>query len=112
MGPHKDPAQLPTDDQLKLLRHSVDKMQFDVAAMEIKLEVTRNEVKILRTELKDFGNEIKKEIKTKFDKIMDRIDEFIGRINTQDKEIAAIAFRKEEHETRIKKLETTVFATP
>lgn len=107
MGPHKNPDKLAVEDQLKLLRKSTDDMQFELSANTVKLEVTKNQVEILRTEVKD----LRREIKQKFDKIMDRIDEFIGRINTQDKEIAAIAFRKEEHETRIKKLETTVLAT-
>ena len=103
MTPHKEPAKLPVDDQLKLLRNTMDKTSYEVSAQGIKLEVVHNEVKILRTEVKDVNQEVKK-INRRFDKqertfekwkdqLFNKIDKFMGRINTQEQEIGAINAR-------------------
>ncbi len=117
MGPHKDPAKLPVDDQLKLLRNSIDGIASDVSFQGMRLRSVESQVKIVRTEIKDVGKDVK-DLNKKFDqqdknfkKLYNMIDKFTGRIRKQDGEIAAIAFRKEEHETRISKLENKVFAT-
>lgn len=80
MTPHKDPTKLPIDDQLKLLRNTIDDTNYEVSAQGVKLRVVHNELKILRTEVKDVKTEVK-QISKKIDK--------------------AIVFRKEEHENRL-----------
>ena len=77
MTPHKDPAKLPANDQFKLLRKAVDDLQLDVSGIDVKLEVTKNQVGILRTEVKDFRQEMKREMKNKFDKIIDRLEKTV-----------------------------------
>lgn len=107
MTPHKDLTKLPVDDQLKLLRNTIDDTNYEVSAQGVKLRVVHNDLKILRTEVKDVRTEVK-QISKKIDKLYNMISGFIGRIKGQDQEIAAIAFRKEEHETGLSRLKKTV----
>lgn len=85
-------------------------MEWDFSVVKSKLRSHDDQFKLIRLDIKGLSKRFDKQDR-KFEKLYNLISKFTGRINTQDKEIAAIAFRKEEHEARIKKLETTVFAT-
>lgn len=68
------------DDQFKLIRSDIKDVQKDVKQLH-----------------KEFGGLDKKLGKWK-SQLFNKIDGFIGRIDSQDKEIAATNFRLEEHE--------------
>ncbi len=117
MTPHKNPDNLSVDDQLKLLRKSSDDVQFELSANTVKLEVTKNQVEILRTEIKDLKNETKRgfdNLDQKLEKwkseIHDLIDEgFTSKAKAHDEEIGILNHRTAELRQNIDKLNVAVF---
>lgn len=108
MAPHNDPSSLPVEDQLSLIREDIDDIKLDVGTIKYKqrnhdtqLRLVRSDIKSLKSDFKSFD----KKIERWKNQLFNKIDKFMGRIKKQDEEIAAIAFRKEDHETRIAKLE-------
>lgn len=102
MGPHKNPP----------LEERLDRVESDIVV--IKQTLKGHTKRFIR--LENHVNHGFKEVNARFDKqerqliswknqLFSKIDKFIGRIDKQDKEIASIAFRKEEHEQRVSKLE-------
>jgi len=120
MGPHKDPAKLPLDDQLKLLRNTVDEIASDVSFQGMRLRSVESQVKIVRTEIKDIGKEVKG-LNKRFDKqeqlfekwkneILTAIDSsFTKPVNDLQIDHAAQQSRLEEHQEDIGKLKVKVF---
>lgn len=99
MTPHKNPANLPVDDQLKLLRNTIDDIQLDTSATHVKLQVVQNDLGILKVEIKDVKNEVRglnrrfDQQDKKFDKLYKLISGFVGRIKSQDEEIGTLNVR-------------------
>lgn len=99
MTPHKSPANLPVDDQLKLLRNTIDDIQLDTSATHVKLQVVQNDLGILKVEIKDVKNEVRglnrrfDQQDKKFDKLYKLISGFVGRIKSQDEEIGTLNVR-------------------
>lgn len=99
MTPHKNLANLPVDDQLKLLRNTIDDIQLDTSATHVKLQVVQNDLGILKVEIKDVKNEVRglnrrfDQQDKKFDKLYKLISGFVGRIKSQDEEIGTLNMR-------------------
>lgn len=96
----------------------VDRVESDIAV--IKLTLKDHTKRFIRLEnhidqgLKSVNGRFDKQEKllvTWKNQLFNKIDKFLVRIDRQDKEIAAISYRKENHERRISKLENPTFAS-
>ncbi len=92
MPPHKDPAKLPTNDQLKLLRDGVDRMEWDFSVIKSKQRSHDDQFKLIKVEFKTLNKRFDRQDK-KFDKLYKLISGFVGRIKSQDEEIGTLNVR-------------------
>ncbi len=119
MGPHKDPAKLPVDDQLKLLRNTVDEIASDVSFQGMRLRSVESQVKIIRTELKDLSKDMRKgfnEMQRAFTKwrneIFTKIDgSYAKPIFDLQNDNTASLFRQKVQQEEIDKLKVKVFGS-
>jgi len=92
MTPHKDPAKLPVNDQLQLLRDDIEEVKWDTSSIKMKLGSHDDQFKLLRSDTKELKKRFDRQDK-KFEKLYNMISKFVGRIKSQDDEIGAINAR-------------------
>src|SRR3989344_7705086 len=98
MGPHKTPP----------LEERLDRVESDISTMKQSLRNHPKQFSFVRQEFKRIDKRFDRQEKiliTWKNQLFRKIDKFMERIDNQDKEIATIAFRKEDHEERLSKLE-------
>jgi peptidoglycan hydrolase CwlO-like protein len=115
MAPHNDPTNLPLEDQLTLMRDDIESIDLNLSSIKYKqsrqddqFKLVRSDIKSLKTDLKNVDKKFDKQEKVLAkwkDQLFNKIDKFMGRIRSQDQEIAAISFRSSDHQERITKLE-------
>lgn len=121
------PKTSPTD-QLKALRDDIRDVKHDTVRASLHMSVIESKLKVVSTDLIDQNKEIKStralfhDLNKRFDSIdeklflwksqlFDKIDNFLERINSQDKEIGALSNRTSNHSDRIERLEIKSFGS-
>ena len=105
MTPHRT---LPIDEVLHRIDMELSDIGTSLKKNDARFKKHDGEFKFVRDEIKGLHKKFDQQdrkLETWKSQLFDKIDNFLGRIDSQDKEIAAIGFRKEEHEDRISKLE-------
>ena len=76
MGQHKDPAKLPVNDQLQLLRDDVEEVKWDTSSIKMKLRSHDDQFKLLRSDTKDLKKRFDQQDKY-FKKLYDMLEKTV-----------------------------------